>query len=148
MGITNGAFRIPAGAAAHEVQAKFTYPIDTKLLAMSPHMHLRGKSMKYTAIYPTGERQVLLDVPNYDFNWQIFYYVDKAIDLPKGTRIEVDATFDNSPNNPKNPDATKEVKWGDQSWQEMVVGFVDVLIPATMNPMDLYRNRPQPKPAE
>ena len=148
MGITNTTLRIPPGAAAHAVQAKFTYMTDTKLLALSPHMHLRGKSMKYTVVYPTGERQVLLDVPNYDFNWQIFYYVEKTLDLPKGTRIEVDATYDNSANNPKNPDPAKEVRWGDQSWQEMLVGFVDVLIPADMNPMDLYRGKPQPKPAE
>ena len=148
MNITSSRFAIPPGAAEHPVDAKFTFQQDVKLLALSPHMHLRGKSMQYTAVYPTGESQILLNVPNYDFSWQLFYYMDQPITLPKGTRIDVHATFDNSANNKNNPDPTKEVKWGDQSWQEMMVGFVDVVIPANMNQIEIYRGAPKPKPAE
>ncbi len=148
MNITSSRFAIPPGADAHPVDAKFTFQQDVKLLALSPHMHLRGKSMQYTAVYPTGESQILLNVPNYDFSWQLFYYMDQPITLPKGTRIDIHATFDNSPNNKNNPDPTKEVRWGDQSWQEMMVGFVDVVIPANMNQIEIYRGPAKPKPAE
>ena len=148
MNISQSRFLIPPGASAHPVDAKMTFQQEVKLLAMSPHMHLRGKSMEYTAVYPTGESEVLLSVPNYDFSWQLFYYVDKPKVLPKGTTINIHATFDNSPNNKNNPDSTKEVKWGDQSWEEMMVGFVDVVIPAKTDPLEIYRGvRPATKPA-
>ena len=105
--------------------------------------------MQYTVVYPTGESQVVLNVPNYDFSWQLFYYMDKPLVLPKGSRIDVRATFDNSANNKNNPDPTQEVKWGDQSWQEMMVAFVDVVIPANMNQLEIYTGpKRQPKPAE
>jgi hypothetical protein len=106
---------------------------------LMPHMHLRGKDFLYKAVYPTGETSTLLSVPKYDFNWQLVYYFEKPVVLPKGTRIECTAHFDNSANNAANPDPAKEVKWGDQSWEEMMIGWFDVMIPAKNDPMNLYR---------
>jgi hypothetical protein len=114
---------------------------DTRLISFMPHMHLRGKDFEYRAVYPTGETQVLLRVPRYDFNWQLYYYPQEPIVLPKGTRIECTAHFDNSPNNAANPDATKEVRWGDQSWEEMMIGWFDVAVAVDQNPVDLFRKK-------
>lgn len=146
--ISNSRFVIPPGVPAHPVEGRMLLREDARLVGLSPHMHLRGRSMMFTAVYPTGEKQTLLDVPKYDFNWQLYYYLAEQMPLPKGTRIEVFATYDNSPNNPRNPDATAEVRWGDQSWQEMMVGFMDVAINAKVDPMDLFRPRPASSGAE
>jgi len=94
---------------------------------MTPHMHLRGKSFRFEAFYADGRSEILLDVPNYDFNWQLSYQLAEPKLLPKGTRIHCTAGFDNSKNNPVNPDAEHPVRWGDQSWQEMMIGFFSVL---------------------
>jgi len=101
-------------------------------------MHLRGKSFDFRAVYPTGESEVLLRVPNYNFFWQLYYYLAEQKILPNGTRIECTGHYDNSPNNPNNPDPKAEVRWGDQSWEEMLVGTMDVAIPPQMDLMDLY----------
>jgi len=119
----NPQFIIPAGAPAHEVRASRVLQDDTLLTSLTPHMHVRGKDMTYTAKYPDGRSEVLLSVPNYDFNWQITYQLNEAKRLPKGTVIEVVAHFDNSPQNKFNPDPTKDVRWGDQTWEEMMIGF-------------------------
>jgi hypothetical protein len=101
---------------------------------------VRGKSFEFrVATAPQNDPQVLLRVPRYDFSWQLQYYLAEPLPLTRGSRIECLATFDNSPNNPANPDPSKEVRWGDQSWEEMMVGTVDVAIDAHMDPMDLYR---------
>ena len=113
--------------------------INARIVALKPHMHLRGKSFEFRIVAPDGEPQVLLRVPHYDFSWQLQYYLAEQLAIAPGTRIECSARFDNSPNNKFNPDATKEVRWGDQSWEEMMVGTVDVAIDAHMDPMDLYR---------
>jgi hypothetical protein len=139
--LMNGSLRIPPGEANHRVDGKLTLQADAKLQALFPHMHLRGKSFEYTATFPDGERQTLLKVPNYNFNWQLTYYLDQPIALPKGTQLQGTAFYDNSQNNPYNPDPKKEVYWGDQSWEEMFAGFVDLAIPADMNPVDLVRPR-------
>src|SRR5207245_1226352 len=97
------------------------------------------KAFKFRAVYPTGESQVLLRVPHYSFAWQLQYYLKPQLPLPKGTRMELTAWFDNSPNNPANPDPTKEVRWGDQSWEEMMVGTLDLTVPAGGDPTDLMR---------
>jgi len=116
-------FVIPAAAEAHEVQSKWTAPREVKLTGLTPHMHLRGKDFQYVAKYPTGESEVLLHVPRYDFNWQHTYVLAQPKVIPAGTVIECTAHFDNSPNNKFNPDPKAEVKWGDQSWEEMMIGF-------------------------
>ena len=116
-------FVIPAGAPAHEVRGSRVLQDDTIITSFTPHMHVRGKDMTYTAKYPDGRTEVLLSVPKYDFNWQITYQLKEAKRMPKGTEIEVVAHFDNSPQNKFNPDPTKDVRWGDQTWEEMMIGF-------------------------
>lgn len=118
-------FEIPAGDPHYEVKSSATFPRETLLVSLMPHMHLRGKDFKYEAVYPDGRREVLLSVPRYDFNWQSNYRLAEPLRLPAGTRIECTAHFDNSADNPNNPDPTKPVRWGDQTWQEMMIGFVD-----------------------
>ncbi len=88
-------------------------------------MHLRGKDFKYTAIYPDGRSEVLLSVPAYDFGWQSAYVLAEPKAIPKGTRIDCVAHFDNSVNNPANPDPGQAVRWGEQSFQEMMMGYLD-----------------------
>jgi hypothetical protein len=116
-------FVIPAGAANHEVRGSRVLQADTILTSLTPHMHVRGKDMTYTATYPDGRSEVLLSVPRWDFNWQITYQLKEAKRLPKGTRIDVVAHYDNSTQNKFNPDPTKDVRWGDQTWEEMMIGF-------------------------
>jgi hypothetical protein len=122
----NTSFAIPAGADDYRVEASTTLQNDTDLVSLKPHMHLRGKWMEFSAVYPTGEKEILLRVPHYDFNWQLEFILDRPKLLPKGTRLEVSAGFDNSPNNKFNPDPTKEVRWGDQSWEEMMIGYFEI----------------------
>jgi len=135
--IGNRNFRIPAGVADQAVTARVNLYEDTRLLSMFPHMHVRGKSFEYRATYPTGESETLLTVPKYDFNWQLTYYLTEPKVLPKGTVIECVAHYDNSPNNPYNPDPRSDVFWGDQTWEEMLAGFVDLAMPATMTLRDV-----------
>ncbi|HUG91755.1 MAG TPA: hypothetical protein VML55_13030, partial [Planctomycetaceae bacterium] len=104
-------------------------PQDVRLLALMPHMHLRGKSFRYEARFPDGRREVLLDVPRYDFNWQTAYVLAEPKTLPAGTRVHCVAHFDNSEHNLNNPDPDAEVGWGDQSWHEMMIGYFDVAVP-------------------
>jgi hypothetical protein len=139
--IMNNTLRIPPGEANHRVDGKVTLQQDATLQALFPHMHLRGKAFEYTATFPNGETRTLLKVPRYDFNWQLTYYLDQPIVLPAGTQLTATAYYDNSANNKWNPDPAKEVYWGDQSWEEMLAGFVDLVIPVNMNPVDLVRPR-------
>ncbi len=137
----NAFLKIPPGEANYEAHARATVPLDVNLVALTPHMHARGKDFLYTAVYPTGEKQVLLNVPHYDFNWQLTYVENQELLLPKGTRIECVAHYDNSPNNPANPDPTKEVRWGDQTFEEMMVGFFDVSFDAKADPTPLRQRQ-------
>ncbi len=132
--VRNDSFVIPPGDPAYRVDANVEIHQDTRLQSLMPHMHLRGKAFEYVATYPTGESQTLLKVPNYDFNWQLTYQLEKPVLLPKGTKLRATAWFDNSPNNKFNPDPKAEVRWGDQSWEEMVAGFVDFVVPVDVNP--------------
>jgi hypothetical protein len=124
------AFAIPPGADSHEVKAITTLAADTTLTAMTPHMHVRGKDMTFVAHYPDGRSETLLSVPKYDFNWQLTYELAQPKVLPKGTRVEVIAHFDNSTRNLFNPDPTRTVRWGDQTWEEMMIGFYTTVIDA------------------
>lgn len=135
--IMNTRFRIPPGAPDQVVDAKVTLNRDATLLNFFPHMHLRGKAFEYRVTYPDGRSETLFRMPKYDFNWQITYQLAEPLKLPKGTVITAVAHYDNSPNNPYNPDPTKEVFWGDQSWDEMLAGFVDFAIPVNVDPNDL-----------
>jgi hypothetical protein len=119
----NPRFVIPAGAPNHEVRSTTTFSEDVHLVSMTPHMHFRGKSFKYTAVFPDGTTETLLQVPNYDFNWQLSYVLETPRALPKGTRLDCVASFDNSSGNPANPNPSADVRWGDQTWEEMMIGF-------------------------
>ena len=125
----NFAFKIPAGSDNHEVKSSFTLKDDIDVVSWMPHMHVRGKSFEYTVVYPDGRSEVVLNVPKYDFNWQLQYELAKPMHLPAGTRIDCVAHFDNSVNNKYNPDPNKEVKWGDQTWEEMMIGFFTYTVP-------------------
>ena len=122
--VANSTFAIPRRAADHEVAAATTFEKDAVLLRLAPHMHLRGKSFLFRAVYPDNRSEILLSVPRYDFNWQQAYVLKKPLHMPAGTRIECVARFDNSADNPNNPDPDKEVRFGDQSWEEMMIGWV------------------------
>ncbi len=122
---TNATFVIPAGAPNHEVRSSWTAPEDVRIVDLMPHMHVRGKDFLYTAVYPDGRSEVVLSVPRYDFNWQLLYRPTGGLRLPKGSRLDCVAHFDNSPNNKYNPDPAKEVKWGPQTWEEMMIGWFD-----------------------
>lgn len=123
--ITQGRLNIPPGEANYKAQSVTTFKEDTLLISMLPHMHLRGKSFDYKVFYPDAKTDTLLSVPRYDFNWQTYYRFEKPLTLPAGTRIECTGIFDNSAANPNNPDPTKAVRWGEQTWDEMLIGFVD-----------------------
>jgi hypothetical protein len=118
--LSNGSFVIPAGASDHVVNAEMTVTSDITLYRLLPHTHLRGKSWQYTAEYPDGRSELLLSVPRYDFNWQTDYVFSQPLKLPKGTKIRAVAHYDNSPANKANPDAKVDVRWGDQTWEEMM----------------------------
>ena len=121
-------FKIPPGDPAYRVEASSTMKEDCSLVSMMPHAHLRGKSFEYRIVRPNGETETVLKVPNYDFNWQITYFPAKPIHLEKGSKIEVIAEFDNSANNKFNPDPTQEVHWGEQTFEEMMMGYFSVVV--------------------
>jgi hypothetical protein len=125
--VATDSFAIPPGAPNHLVQASMTLHADSELTGFYPHMHLRGKSME----------------SRYDFNWQLVYELDQPKRLPRGTRIEVTGTFDNSPNNPHNPDPAAEVRWGDQSWEEMLAGFMQLTIDPALDILELLGRGPR-----
>jgi len=106
-----------------------------------PHMHVRGKSFEFTVVYPDGRSEIVLNVPKYDFNWQLGYDLATPVHLPAGTRIDCVAHFDNSANNKYNPDPTKEVKWGDQTWEEMMIGFFTYTVPVSSLTAELQHPR-------
>ena len=139
----NLGFAIPPGDSNYEVKASVTLQTDARLVDFNPHMHLRGKDFEFRITYPTGESEIALKV-KFDINWQLYYRPENPIVLPAGTRIDCTAHFDNSANNPANPDPTKTVRWGEQSWEEMMFGWFDVAIAADQDPMDLRRPK---KPA-
>jgi len=151
MGIVNPVLRIPPGAKDHRVTGLVTAPSEVRLLSLIPHMHLRGKAAKYEAVTASGERETLLEVPRYDFNWQIAYeYRDPKV-LPQGSRIEYTAWYDNSDANPNNPDPNATVRWGQQTTDEMHLGYVEYYIPSAKpgEPAPgLRRNFPMPDRAE
>jgi hypothetical protein len=121
-------FAIPPGAQNHEVKAVYEFEEDSHIISLMPHMHLRGKDITYRAIYPDGRSEILLSVPRYNFNWQVYYYPVKPLAAPKGTRIEAVAHYDNSAKNLRNPDPAKEVRFGEQTWDEMMNAFFDFTV--------------------
>ena len=131
IGIANPRFVIPPGASAHPVHSQRLFPQDVRLLSFMPHMHLRGRSFRYALTSPDGRVpvEVLLDVPAFDFGWQSYYVLAEPRILPRGSLLGCDATFDNSAENPANPDPKVAVRWGEQTSEEMMIGYVDIDVP-------------------
>ncbi len=130
----NPRIEIPPRADQHVETAWNRRPLgDWQILSLMPHMHLRGKAFRYEAFFPDGRRETLLDVPRFDFNWQIAYVFRQPLSIPAGTRIFCTAVYDNSENNLANPDPAARVTWGDQTWEEMMIGYFDVAVPVSEN---------------
>lgn len=125
----NTAFQIPANADNHIVTACYVFEEEADVLSYLAHMHYRGKSMKFEANYPDGRTETLLYIPQYDFEWQTKYVNAAPVRLPKGTRIKLTASFDNSPNNRYNPDPAKVIRWGDNTVDEMMDGWFEFVTP-------------------
>jgi mono/diheme cytochrome c family protein len=138
----NEKFKIPPGDPDYRVDASYTFRREVTLLGLHPHMHMRGKDMSYRLVFPNGETRSILNVPHYNWHWQLWYNLAKPITLPAGTRVECTAHYDNSANNPENPDPSKTVTWGQQSFDEMMVCFFNVAFPADTPSKDLL---PLPK---
>jgi hypothetical protein len=117
--------------------AEATFMTDAELVYMMPHMHVRGKDMTYTLIYPDGRKEVVLSVPHYDFNWQLGYW--KSVQVPKGTKLHVDAHYDNSANNKFNPNPNKTVYYGTMTWEEMMFPFFGVVVDKSVDPRKIIR---------
>jgi hypothetical protein len=124
----NVRFAIPAGDPDYKLEARVTLHEDATLVSLLPHMHLRGKSFEFRVAYPDGKKETLLAVPRYSYDWQLSYYLERPLRLPKETTIECTAHFDNSANNPLNPDPGKSVRFGPQSWDEMMIGYFEVAV--------------------
>ena len=116
---------IPPGEANYVTRAALPVPWDVRVLTFMPHMHVRGTSFRYGWWKLGQEEKVLCDVPKYDFNWQTPYRLTEPVAIPKGSLLRCVATFDNSAANPYNPDPTARVTWGDQTWDEMMIGYLD-----------------------
>ena len=131
MALINASLSIPPGARHHLVENEMTFNRDTMLYSLVPHTHVRGTGWHYEATYPDGRTEVILSVPKYDFNWQHEYVFAQPLRLPAGTKLHAKAWYDNSANNKSNPDPTKQVTWGDQTWEEMMYTSITFsLLPA------------------
>ncbi len=140
--ITAGAYArklvIPPGEPNYESTASFLFKDDSHIDSLHPHMHFRGKDMVFKLVYPDGASKILLSVPRFDFAWQLTYFLREPIAAPAGSKLEVIAHHDNSANNKFNPDPTKEVHWGEQTWDEMMIGYLDY----TVDKQDLRKTNP------
>jgi hypothetical protein len=139
--LTNSRFLIPPGDPNHRVEVHGTLPNDALLLSFFPHMHLRGKTFEYNIVEPEGRVETLLRIPHYDFYWQLSYRLAEPIQLKAGTTLQAVATFDNSKNNPHNPDPDSAVTWGEQTWAEMMVGFFDVAVDPAIDKQKFFIRR-------
>jgi hypothetical protein len=141
IGAATHQFAIPPNDPNYEVHSQVTFEQDAQLVWLQPHMHLRGKDFEYRLVYPTGQTDTALRVPNYSFSWQLGYDEATPVMLPKGTRMECTAHFDNSVNNAANPNPNVEVKWGDQSWEEMMIGWFGVMVDANADPAKIVKRQ-------
>jgi hypothetical protein len=127
--VANHKLLIPPGEANHVEVMTQTVPFDMPVTALLAHMHVRGKAFKFDVTYPDGKSETLLDIPRYDFNWQLRYEFKEPRVLPRGSVVKTTAMFDNSPGNKANPDPTKTVKWGQQTYDEMMIGYFEYYTP-------------------
>jgi hypothetical protein len=141
--LTNSSFLIPPEASNFPVEAWGTLPNNATLLDMFPHMHLRGKTFEYNIVHKNGKVQTLLLV-HYDFHWQLHYKLAKPLQLKAGTKLQVIAWYDNSWNNPHNPDPNVAVRWGDYDFNEMMIGFFDIAVPPGENKFEFFERHGKP----
>ena len=132
--VMNAEFSIPAGDPNYEARSSYTFPQSGRILTITPHMHYRGKDFSYQLTYPDGRVEDLLKVSNYDFNWQTTYILEEPIAVPAGSRIDCVAHWDNSADNSSNPDPTRTVRFGPESYDEMMIGFVDYIVDEGVRP--------------
>jgi hypothetical protein len=128
-GIVNARISIPPGAADHREEASLRLPFDATIMGFLPHLHVRGKACRYEVIRSDGGRSTVLDIPRYDFNWQLLYRLHEPLALTAGDTLVFTAWYDNSAGNPANPDPTKTVRWGPQTFDEMHLGYVEYFVP-------------------
>jgi hypothetical protein len=128
-GIVNPRIAIPPGAADHREEASLRLPHDATIMGFLPHLHVRGKACRYEVVRGDGSRTTLLDIPRYDFNWQLLYRRHEPLPLAAGDTLVFTAWYDNSPANPANPDPTQTVRWGPQTFDEMHLGYVEYFVP-------------------
>ncbi|MDZ4798224.1 MAG: thiol-disulfide isomerase [Bryobacteraceae bacterium] len=145
--VGNSRFVIPPGDPAYRVPTRFQVPNDSTILSFFPHMHVRGKGFEYKVQLPGEEMKTMLQVDNYNFNWQLSYRLAEPLKFPAGTRFEFTGIFDNSPNNPYNPDPKSQVRFGEQSWEEMSIGFFDLAVPLDMDRKSFFRRSSPTPPA-
>jgi hypothetical protein len=129
LAVADRKLNIPPGAEAHVESTSRRVPFDIPALGFMAHMHVRGTAFTYELIHEGGESEMLLDIPRYDFNWQLRYELKEPKLLPQGSFVKVTGIFDNSENNKANPDPKATVKWGDQTFEEMLIGYVDYFVP-------------------
>lgn len=137
-------FLVPAGERDYRVSVTGTMPADALLLSMFPHLHLRGKAFLYERIEPGGRVETLLEVRPYDFYWQLNYVLARPLPLAAGARLRFTAWYDNSPNNPRNPDPAADVGYGERSSDEMMIGFFDVAVDPALDKEAFFQLRRQP----
>lgn len=125
IGIAKRDLNIPPHAANHIETREQIAPFDFYITSFMPHMHLRGKAFKYEVVFKDGREETLLNIPHYDFNWQLSYDLKQPRLIPKGSRVRVSAVFDNSVENKANPDPSQVVKWGPQTYDEMMIGYLE-----------------------
>jgi len=151
-------FAIPPNDPNYSFSSSYTFAEDAKIMSMTPHMHLRGKAALYTLTRPDGTKQTLLDVPHYDFNWQHTYQFKEPVDAPAGSRVDLTLWWDNSADNPSNPNPNREVRFGQPTTDEMGFGFMNFIsakgehyvvgqpIPAGVGGSSVVQERPNAQP--
>jgi len=139
--VMNARFAIPPGDPNYKVESTYTFTQDSHVHSLMPHMHLRGKDFEFRITYPDGQSRVILSVPRYDFAWQSYYILKEPLAAPKGSRLDCVAHFDNSEKNKFNPDPKKEVRWGDQTWEEMMIGWISYTIDAPVDKTVVSQNK-------
>lgn len=138
-GIVNARISIPPGAANHREEASLELPFDATVIGFLPHLHVRGKACRYELVRGDDDRTTLLDIPRYDFNWQLLYRLHEPLALQRGDTLVFTAWYDNSAGNPANPDPTKAVRWGPQTFDEMLLGYVEYYVPGAVPGEPLQR---------
>jgi hypothetical protein len=146
--LNDHALLIPPNTDDFRVEVMGTLPNDATLLSFFPHMHLRGKRFEYDIVNADGTVETLLLVSHYHFHWQLSYRLAEPRFLKAGTKLRAVAWYDNSRNNPHNPDPDALVRWGDQTYDEMMVGFFDVAVPADVDKEHFFIRAQNPSQPE